>query len=51
MRVAYDGDVAVLRTSLQSRGWTVQDAGGGLRIRRAAAPPPSPAPAPTPTGG
>lgn len=56
MRVAYDGDVAVLRTSLESRGWTVQATGSTLRIRRAGAapPPPTPAPAaaaPSPSGG
>lgn len=51
MRVAYDGDIAVLRTSLESRGWSVQDLGGTLRIRRAAASPPQPAPSPEPTEG
>jgi len=39
MRVAYEGDVAGLRAALEARGWSVQDAGGTLRIRRAAAPP------------
>ncbi len=38
MRVLYDGDVAALRVALEARGWTVQEGGGTLRIRRAAAP-------------
>ncbi|UIJ43658.1 heavy-metal-associated domain-containing protein [Sphingomonas cannabina] len=51
MRVTYSGDVAVLRTSLESRGWSVQGSGATLRIRRGAAAPASPTstPAPTPT--
>ena len=35
MRVLYDGDPEVLRTSLQSRGFQVFGAGASLRIRRA----------------
>lgn len=38
MRVTFAGDVAALRTALEARGWTVQEGGGTLRIRRAAAP-------------
>ncbi|MHA6723061.1 heavy-metal-associated domain-containing protein [Sphingomonas sp. RS2018] len=48
MRVTYDGDPAALRAALEARGWTVQEGGGTLRIRRAA---PAPAPAASPTGG
>ncbi|HWK35368.1 heavy-metal-associated domain-containing protein [Sphingomonas sp.] len=52
MRVAYDGDVAVLRTSLESRGWSVQVSGSTLRIRRGGPPPaPAPSPTPSPAGG
>lgn len=39
MRVVYDGDIAGLRAALEARGWSVQEAAGTLRIRRAAAPP------------
>jgi hypothetical protein len=35
MRVLYDGDPDVLRTSLQSRGFQVSGSGASLRIRRA----------------
>ncbi|HET9512147.1 MAG TPA: heavy-metal-associated domain-containing protein [Sphingomonas sp.] len=38
MRVVYAGDAAGLRAALEARGWTVQEGGGTLRIRRAAAP-------------
>ncbi|KQN26242.1 hypothetical protein ASE86_08870 [Sphingomonas sp. Leaf33] len=38
MRVVYAGDAAALRTALEARGWSVQEGGGTLRIRRAAAP-------------
>ena len=57
MRVTFDGDVGALRAQLEARGWTVTEVGGGLRIRRAAAPPatlnpvPAPAPSATPRGG
>jgi hypothetical protein len=58
MRVAFSGDIAILRTALEARGWSVTEAGGGLRIRRAAAAPatatpPAPAatPSPAPKGG
>lgn len=37
MRVAYAGDPAALRAALAAAGYTVEDAGGGLRLRRAAA--------------
>ena len=47
--VTYRGDVSALRAALMARGWSVDYAGGMLRVsRRAAAPPPSPAPAPAP---
>lgn len=36
MRVAYDGSQAALRAALESRGWSVQEGPGVLRIRRAA---------------
>lgn len=36
MRVAYDGSQAGLRAALESRGWSVQEGPGVLRIRRAA---------------
>ena len=54
MRVGYDGDVAGLRAALEARGWSVQEASGTLRIRRAAPPPAapaSPAAPPPPAGG
>ncbi|RDE06355.1 heavy-metal-associated domain-containing protein [Sphingomonas aracearum] len=38
MRVTYDADPALLRTSLEQRGWTVSGQGAALRIRRGAAP-------------
>lgn len=39
MRVAYEGDASALAAALESRGWSVTQAGGTLRIaRRAAAP-------------
>ncbi|SOB87553.1 hypothetical protein SAMN06297144_2685 [Sphingomonas guangdongensis] len=50
MRVVYDGDIAGLRAALEARGWSVQEAAGMLRIRRAAAPPAALA-TPSPTGG
>jgi hypothetical protein len=46
MRVGYDGDIAGLKAALEARGWSVQEAAGTLRIRRAAPPP-----AATPTPG
>jgi hypothetical protein len=46
MRVGYDGDIGVLRASLESRGWRVEQAGDVLRLRRAA---PAAAPAPAPS--
>jgi hypothetical protein len=49
MRVAYEGDPAALRAALEARGWTVSEAGGALRIRRAGAPAAAPSPAATPT--
>lgn len=48
VRVAFDGDAAVLRAALEGRGWQVQQQDGSLRIRRR--PPTAPAPSPTPTG-
>ncbi|MFD1787192.1 heavy-metal-associated domain-containing protein [Sphingomonas floccifaciens] len=44
MRVVYAGDIAGLRAALEARGWTVQEGGGTLRIRRAAAPVAVPSP-------
>ncbi|MBM3927813.1 MAG: heavy-metal-associated domain-containing protein [Sphingomonadales bacterium] len=49
MRVVYAGDVASLRAALEARGWTVQEGGGTLRIRRAAAPN-APLAVPSPAG-
>ena len=40
LRVAFSGPVSALREALVARGWQVEDVGGGLRIRRAAAPAP-----------
>jgi hypothetical protein len=34
MRVTFIGDADALRAALQSRGWQVSQAGGGLSIRR-----------------
>ena len=48
MRVAYSGDISGLRAALEARGWTVQESGGTLSIRRAA-PPPAPLAPPTPS--
>ncbi len=48
MRIAFDGDLAELRLSLAARGWRVEEAGGGLRIRRQTAAAPTPE---QPTGG
>ena len=36
MRVAYDGDPLVFRTSLTTAGYVVEDSGSGMRVRRAA---------------
>ena len=36
IRVGYNGDALVFRTSLATAGYTVEDTGGGLRLRRAA---------------
>jgi hypothetical protein len=44
MRVSFDGSQAALRAALESRGWSVQEGPGVLRIRRAAAPQASPTP-------
>ena len=44
MRVSFDGSQAALRAALESRGWSVQEGPGVLRIRRAAAPQASPSP-------
>lgn len=44
MRVSFDGSQAALRTALESRGWSVQEGPGVLRIRRGAAPQASPSP-------
>lgn len=38
VRVAFDGDVAVLRAALEARGWSVAASGSTLRIRRSAPP-------------
>lgn len=46
MRVAYDGSQAGLRAALESRGWSVQEGPGVLRIRRAASPQASSTPKP-----
>ncbi|RVT94688.1 heavy-metal-associated domain-containing protein [Sphingomonas crocodyli] len=40
-RVNFAGPVPALREQLISRGWQVEDAGGGLRIRRAPPAPPA----------
>lgn len=48
MRVMFEGDIGSLRISLQARGWTVEEAGGALRIRRGGGSPPAAAPAPAP---
>lgn len=44
LRVSYDGSQAALRAALESRGWSVQEGPGVLRIRRGAAPQASPTP-------
>ncbi|OAN59860.1 hypothetical protein [Sphingomonas sp. TDK1] len=44
MRVSFDGSQAALRAALESRGWSVQEGPGVLRIRRGAAPQASPTP-------
>lgn len=49
MRVVYAGDIAGLRAALEARGWSVQEGGGTLRIRRSAAPA-APLAVPTPAG-
>ncbi|MHA6719302.1 heavy-metal-associated domain-containing protein [Sphingomonas sp. RS6] len=53
MRVAFDGSQAALRAALESRGWSVQEGPGVLRIRRGVggttAPQNSPTPRPTAT--
>lgn len=46
MRVAYDGSQAGLRAALESRGWSVQEGPGVLRIRRVAPPQASSTPKP-----
>lgn len=58
MRVSFDGDLALLRSALEARGWQVQEGQGVLRIRRSApganttpAQPPSPTPEPGNQGG
>ena len=49
MRLTFDGDVEALRLALAARGWRAEDAGGSLRVRRAApTPTPTPTPAPAP---
>ncbi|WP_066716459.1 hypothetical protein [Sphingomonas pituitosa] len=44
MRVSFDGSQAALRAALESRGWSVQEGPGVLRIRRGASPQASPTP-------
>ncbi|WP_294329626.1 heavy-metal-associated domain-containing protein [uncultured Sphingomonas sp.] len=44
MRVSFEGSQAALRAALESRGWSVQEGPGVLRIRRGAAPQASPSP-------
>ncbi|KQM41275.1 hypothetical protein [Sphingomonas sp. Leaf10] len=44
LRVTFDGDIAILTAALESRGWSVQQGEGALRIRRRAAATPLPAP-------
>lgn len=44
LRVTFDGDIAILTAALESRGWSVQQGEGALRIRRRAATTPPPAP-------
>jgi len=38
-RVSFSGPPAAFREALASRGWQVEDAAGGLRIRRGGAKP------------
>lgn len=45
MRVAYEGEAAALATALESRGWSVSQGGGSIRISRRA---PAAQPAGTP---
>lgn len=42
LKVAFSGPATALREALAARGWRVEDAGGGLRIRRAEAAPAQP---------
>ncbi|MET0308614.1 MAG: heavy-metal-associated domain-containing protein [Sphingomonas sp.] len=55
MRVAFDGTQASLRSALESRGWSVQEGPGVLRIRRGGAQVPNatltPQATPTPRAG
>ncbi|WP_084583152.1 hypothetical protein [Sphingomonas azotifigens] len=44
IRVSFDGSQAALRAALESRGWSVQEGPGVLRIRRGGAPQASPTP-------
>ncbi len=46
LRVVFEGDIGILRTGIAARGWRVEDAGGGLRLRRQ-----EPAAAPDASGG
>jgi hypothetical protein len=34
MRVSFAGDIGMLKLALAARGYSVQEAGGGLRISR-----------------
>lgn len=46
IRLTYEGDLAALRSALAARGWRVEDAGGGLRLRRAGTETVAPGPRP-----
>lgn len=47
-RIAFAGDIVLLRGALASRGWQVEETGTGLRLRRAGPPPTAAPPAATP---
>jgi len=50
LRVTYSGNMALLRYQLDQRGWRLDDAGGGYRLRRRTAQEtPLPAPPPPPS--
>jgi len=51
MRVTYSGDLATLAGALRSRGWSVQQGGGALRISRGGGSAPQAPPASNDAGG